>query len=251
MPYTESPARLPGWTLLRNPDTKSVRYRSPTGVEVGQWAYKSAFKHYEKTGQVPNEPLGERWKKYQKDGGSSYQDKPASNILSSEFAVPNTDETVVLELPDPRPTPNSRSKAGLFTAREFADAFSTLFVILTSLIAVASQLPEAQMTDMEVKAISIPLANIIERSKYNKMVGSLVVGKSDWMTLGYALYIYFDRVSNSAKERRNAVRQSVGTSGTSPGYGPVGHTGSGNGTIPAGVALRTTPTGLRGITRDG
>lgn len=249
MPLMESAARLPGWTLIRNPDTKSVRYRTPKGIEVGQWAYKSAFKHYQKTGIAPDEPLGERWKKYQKNDGPYSSNKSGSSILSAELPVADSDETLTIELPEPKPAPASRTKSGLFTSRELSDGFATILVILTSMIAMSLTLPAAQMTDAEVKAIAIPLANIVERSKYNKTIGTMVVGKSDYLTLGYALFTYINRVTDAAREMRDAKRS--GNAQQAQGYSPAGTNGHGTGAAGPTVALRTAPSGLRGFTGNG
>ena len=244
----ESDARVPGWTLLKAPG-KGVRYRAPDGSEVGYYAYKSALTHYEKTGVAPQSPLGTRWMQYQKEGASIFStDSHDKSSMRKEFTLPNTDETLVLDMPDPKPTPSSKTKSGLFNSKELSDGIITLLVILTSVLAVATQLPEAQMSEVELKAIAVPLGNIIERSKYNKAVGSLIVGKSDYLTLGYALYIYVDRVSSAARVRKqNAVNQPVGNASQAQGYGAYNGAGGNLGPL-NGVSLRTSPSGLRGYT---
>lgn len=250
MPVTESPARIPGWTLMRNPDTKSVRYRAPDGSEVGAWAYNTTYKHYQKTGEALHSPLGTRWQHYSNSGGFSSRNQPNKDESPSKIHVPVTeDDELVLELPEPKLTPASKSRSGLFTARELSDGFSAVFVILTSIMAMALALPEAQMTPTELKAISIPLGNIIERSKYNKSIGSVIVGKTDWFTLGYALFMYTERVSTSARERKaqkNAQPAGLTQQNAQPGPAAGGSNGSYNGY--AGVPLHPSPAGLRGFT---
>lgn len=253
----ESDARVPGWTLLKAPG-KGVRYRAPDGSEVGYYAYKSALTHYEKTGVAPQSPLGTRWMQYQKDGASIFsQGSHERTSMRKEINIPDTDETLVLDLPEPKSTPSSRTKSGLFSAKELSDGAITLLVILTSLIAVSTQLPEAQMSEIELKAIAVPLGNIVERSKYNRAVGSLIVGKSDYLTLGYALYVYIDRVSSAARERKqHATHQPIGNAGQAQGnYGAYTGTAAGvsNGNIGPlnGIALRAAPSGLRGYTPNG
>ena len=246
MPVLESPARLPGWTLLRYPDRKGVRYRAPDGNEVGAWAYNTALSSYRKTGDPPQSPVGTSWKKFQNNAGVSSRKSPVNDEMTSFIDVPGTDEAISLDLPQTRPTPASRTKTGLFTAKEMSEGIQTLLVILTSLMAVATSIPEAQMTETEVKAISIPLANILERSKYNKVIGNMIVGKSDYLTLGYALYVYASRVAGAARERRDA-NQSIGPLGKVE-TAPVPGTAAGLNGNGAGVPLRSAPTGLRGYT---
>lgn len=244
MPVMESPARLPGWTLLRYPDRKGVRYRAPDGNEVGAWAYNTALSSYKKTGDPPQSPVGTSWKRFQNDAGVSSRKSSVNDEMMSFIDVPGTDESISLDLPKVSTTPASRTKSGLFTAKEMSEGIQTLLVILTSLMAVATSLPEAQMTENEVRAISIPLANIFERSKYNKVIGNMIVGKSDYLTLGYALYVYANRVAVAARERRDA-NQPIGPIGKVE-TAPVPGTGlNGNGT---GVPLRSAPSGLRGYT---
>lgn len=246
MPFQESPAKMPGWTLLRNPDTKSVKYRSPDGYEVGPWAYKTSVKQYERTGIVPTSPVGTRWQAYQKNGNVSSRDSSANSITDAHIDIPIDDDNIQLSIPvEPKNTPASR-KSGLFTSRELSDGFQTVFVIVTSMIAMASQVPEAQMNDMELKAISIPLGNIIERSKYNRTVGNMIVGKSDYLTLGYASFLYLHRTGEAIGERR---KHGKSTSNTSQAAWQQGNNGNGNsaGNGPV-VPLRVAPSGLRGYT---
>jgi len=245
VPVTESPARVPGWTLIRGLQ-KGVRYRAPDGTEVGAWAYNTAKKQYDKTGMPPQSPIGTGWQRFQKTGSVSSHKSPVYEELVASIPIGDDDE-ISLALPEVKPTANSRTKSGLFNAKELSTGLNAVLVIATSLIAVALSLPEAQMTETEVRAISIPLANIIERSKYNKTIGALIVDKSDYLTIGYTLYIYIDRVANAAKEKR--LGQSAGniSQATQPAGGGVGLNGNGGGSA-VGVPLRPTPQGLRGIT---
>lgn len=246
----EGSARVPGWTLLKAPG-KGVRYRAPDGSEVGYYAYKSALTHYQKTGVAPQSPLGTRWMQYQKEGASIFSGKnhdiTAVPEMRKEIHLPGSDDTLVLDVPEPKLTSTSKSKSGLFSSRELSEGFQAILIIATSILAAVSQLPEAQMTDMELKAICVPLGNIIERSKFNKVVGNAVVGKNDYFTLGYALYVYVDRVSSASRERKYANNQSFGNAGQTQGYGPVGGS-NGNGPV-IGVPLRVTPSGLRNFTQ--
>lgn len=239
---------LPGWETIQQKG-KSTKYRAPDGNIVSYYGFRSAATHYKNTGIVPQSPLGTRWKSYQEQHNASFSGgKRDRSIIDADPHVSGeegSDDAFVLDLPEPRPTPGKRTSSGLFTSRELSDGFATILIILTSLMAAASRVPEAQMTETEVKAISIPLANIVERSKYNKMIGMAVVGKSDYLTLGYALFTYINRVSDAQRERRNNAQPS-GTSqqNTGNGNGAVGGFNAGN----IGVPLRVAPSGLRGYT---
>lgn len=243
MPITESAARLPGWTLIRGAQ-KGNRYRAPDGTEVGQWAYATALKQYQKTGLAPQSPVGENWKRFQKGAGSSTRNSPVYEELVTEIPI-GDDGSISLELPDIKSTPSRRTKSGLFSARELSQGASTILVIVTSLLAVASKMPEAQMTEQEVRAICIPLGNIIERSRFNKVVGAAIVDKSDYLTMGYALYVYIERVSTTSKERRlNTNAQSTGyAQQPQPSSGLNGYSGASS-----GIQLPVTPAGIRHFT---
>lgn len=243
----ESDARVPGWKIIRFPDRGTIRYRSPNGEEVGAWAYNSVLKHYQKTGVASPSPLGTRWKAFQKDGTVSPAISHDNSGSSISFDVPNTDEQISIDIPEA--SPRSTKRSGLFSSRELSLGYSNVFIILTSIIAMALQLPEAQMNEVEIKAISIPLGNITERSKYNRTVGKMLVNNVDYMQLGYALYLYFDRVSKAMRER-SANNRSIKDAGQTkqPISGQPGTNGHGTGSQSAGVFLRPTPTGHRGIT---
>jgi len=243
VPVTESPARLPGWTLIRGLQ-KGVRYRAPDGTEVGAWAYKTSLKQYEKTGVAPHSPAGTGWQRFQKERASSSRQSPVYEDLVAEIPVAG-DESVLIELPETKPTSTGRTKAGLFNAKELSTGLQTVLILVTTLLAVALSLPEAQMTETEVKALSIPLGNIIERSKYNKTIGALIVDKSDYLTIGYVLYIYFDRVTTAAKEKK--LGKPTGAT-PAPQQQPTPAGVGLNGATAPGVSLRVSPTGLRGIT---
>lgn len=243
--WRESDARLPGWTLLKNPETKSIRYRSPSGHNVGAWAYRSAQTHYEKTGIVPQEPLGTKWKSYQKDGANVYSSyKSADSEPSIEIPISGTDEVISLDLPEPKNTTASHRKSGLFTSKELSVGFQSILVIATSILAMALQLPDAQMTDVEVRAIAIPLGNITERSKYNKVVGQMIVDKSDYLQLGYALYMYTDRVATAAREKRSHEKPTGNATKHQQTAGVNGRAGSSES---SGVGLKPAPAGLRSV----
>lgn len=249
MTVQESEARLPGWTLLRTIEggkVKSNRYRAPSGDEVGQWSYASALKHYQKTGVIPQSPLGNNWKKYTRTSSAkSPASKDAYEDLTIEIPI-DDNESIVMDLPESKPTPAKSTKSGLFNAKQLSEGLATILIIVTAMLAVMTKLPEVQMTEGEVRAVSVPLANIIERSRYNKVIGAAIVDKSDYMTLGYVLYTYIDRVGTAARIRRqHGANQPAGHTGPSqvPGGSETGNNGA-----TGGLSYKTAPSGLRNIT---
>jgi len=242
MPTTvsESPARIPGWTRLKQ-DSGSSFYRAPDGSEVGQFVYKQAFEHYRKTGVSLQTPPGEKWRQMRRtSSGKTPAKQETFEDLVTNIPIGDEGESIALEMPESKPSTH-KPRSGLFSAKDIGQGLSVVLVIITALLAIVTKLPEAQMTEGEVRAISIPLANIIERSRYNRTIGAMIVDKSDYLTLGYALYVYIDRVASAARERRaNGPPQYA-----SPTAGPTD--GASNGAIPSGLPLRTTPAGLRNV----
>lgn len=238
----ESPARVPGWTLIRS--GKSNKYRAPNGDIVGDYSYRRIYNEYKRTGVAP-----------QSSGRNSSapfsSHESSTNTISGTINEPprldvwQPDEPVRLDMPAPKPTPATKTAAGKYSAKDLSIGLQTALVIITSIVAVALQVPEAQMNEQEVKAIGIPLANIIEHSRYNQTVGRLVIGKSDYALLGYALYQYVDRVTIALREKKYGP-QSKPAGANQPPQQP----GAGNGATPSapGVPLHYAPTGLRGFT---
>lgn len=237
--------RLPGWVAVREPGSTTRKYMSPSGDIVGSWAFSSAKKHWERTGVVPQEPLGTSWKKHQKSNATSSSTKhPNKDEEVFELPIPGTDEVIPIELPEPRNTTASHRRSGLFTSKELSTGFQSIFVIATSIVAMATSVPGAQMTDLEVKSVSIPLGNIVERSNYNKVIGQLVVDKSDWLQLGYALYMYTYRVSSEIRETKSVYQPTGNAQQNKQSDSAAGI----NGTRPS-VFLRPTSEGIRNIIR--
>lgn len=241
MPYaTEAGAKVPGWTRLKV--GRASKYRAPDGQVVGSWAYSSVLKHWQRTGEALKSPLTQKAGIQGSISTQNYQDN-SDDINGLDFSSPQPPEPRIVEIPEAKPTPASKTAKGLFTARQLSEGYATALILVTSIVAVALSLPEAQMRENEVKAISIPLANLTERSRYNRMVGSIIVEKSDYLVLGYALYQYVDRVTTALRER-NGNAGPVGNAPQAQGTGPNGATGV-NGT--GGVPLPYASKGLRGI----
>ena len=238
----EKPARLQGWTRIQEPGKGSI-YRAPDGSVVGQWVYAKAFDHYRKTGVVLQTPPGDKWRQTRRTSSHTAPEKQEHfEELVAEIPIGDDGESIYLDVPEKEPSAK-KPRAGLFSAKEMTQGIAILLTMVTTILAMATTIPEAQMTEQEVRAISIPLASIIERSKYNRVIGMFVVDKSDWMTLGYVMYLYLNRVATAARERRtNAISQ---TTGVAPATPVAGSNGTTRGT---GVPLRPASAGLRNIT---
>lgn len=115
-----------------------------------------------------------------------------------------TDEDVVTEFSLPEPKVHAqrgRPTGNKATEKELADGIYVSLAIITSVIALLIQVPEAAMTDQEAKTISIPAANLLAKSKLNERFGRLIAGSGDWQMLGYALYLYGQRVVTAMSMR--------------------------------------------------
>lgn len=230
---TESPARVPGWVLIK--DGTSNHYRAPDGSIVGDYSYRKIYNEWKRTGVVPTSG--------KKNTGNVILSNSLEDTSTPPLQNPVVDTPLVdIELPTPKSTPASKTPPGRYNAKELATGYATILVVVTSVLAVSKDIPEAQMTDIEIKSISIPLGNLTESSKYNKSVGNLIVGKTDWITLGYALYQYSDRVAKAVR-RKNA--QPTGADRANQGTGD-GQVNRANGTF--GAPLPYTPKGVRGFT---
>lgn len=237
----ETAARIPGWTLISEKG-KGNLYRAPDGNVVGAWVYTKAFDHYRKTGVALQTPPGSKWRNTQRTSSRKSSDTVEQfEDMVTEIPVGDDGESISLELPEPKQSAH-KPRAGLFSSKELQQGFAVVLVIATTLVAVVTRLPDAQMNEAEVRAISVPLSNIVERSKYNRVIGNIIVDKSDYVALGYALYVYVNRVAESSRLRRE-------TNYAGPAQAPATNAanGYGAGTGGIGVPLRTTPAGLRNV----
>lgn len=232
---SETDALVPGWTRFKQ--GKTQKYRSPDGTVYGYWAYSKVYRHYRNTGETLDVPPGPRYGGQQRNTSS----QPHSEDISWLDNEPETGFKI--EMPEPKPTPSGKTAKGLFTAKQLSEGFGTGLIILTSIAAAATRVPEIQMRENEVKAISIPLGNITERSKYNATIGKLLVDNSDYAIMGYALYQYIDRVSTAINERKQANGPIRNDSQVASG----GQSGISNGNGYGPAPLPYSPKGLRGI----
>lgn len=253
---TETDARVPGWKLVREPG-RSHKYLSPDGQLIGDWAYRRVYQHYQRTGEASQSPIratGRADRQPPKQTGTYVPyshpesipglilDAPQPQQQSRHEVPPQQFDNI--ELPEPKLTPSGRTAQNKFSAKEISLGVQTLFILVTSILAIASHISDVQMTELEVKAIAIPLANIIERSKFNQTIGTLVVGKSDYIMLGYALYSYMDRTTTALREKRHGFQEPAGTNTAFEGAAVRGNGYTGT----PGAAIKYSPSGLRGIT---
>jgi hypothetical protein len=164
-----------------------------------------------------------------------------------------------IDLPTAKPRTGSKPQGGRASARELSDSFQTTLLIATSLVALLLKFPDLGMTESESKGIAIPLANILEKSRLNERFGRMIANSGDYQLLGYALYLYLDRVTTAINVRRQnfaAAQQpsqpidTTSATGSSSGLQPA----AGNGYQSTGANLPYAPTGtgrVTPITRQG
>jgi len=148
-----------------------------------------------------------------------------------------TEPSSLPNFPEPK-SKSTRASAGKATSKELALAFETNFLILTSIVALFTGLPEVGMSAEEAKSIAIPAANIFESSDLNKQIGKTIANSGDYSLLGYALYLYLFRVVTTHRSKLNV--QSQRPAAQAPEQGPA--------TNGAGAALPFKPAGLRNFT---
>lgn len=229
---TEGPAKVPGWYIIK--EGQSVKYKSPDGEIVGPVRYRRVYNHWKATGEIIGLPPSGNPKQqvsfssFNSSKTQDYVPDYTSTTFQPQEAQPEEPSILSqIELPVASPTPARKTPSGNFAAKELSIGLQTVLVIGTSIIAMMTKLPEAQMQKNEVQAISVPAANLIERSKYNKVIGSMIVGQSDWLMLGYSTFAYVNRVGDAIREKRqhNELLKSTGHtqpitgSGTTAGNG--------------------------------
>jgi hypothetical protein len=159
---------------------------------------------------------------------TAYQDvgrkaQPSQRPPASPPREDIPDEEPVFIAPDPK-LDTSKGRAGnKATPKELADGLYISLTIVTSIVALIVGAPEINMTDMEAKAIAIPAANLIARSKLNERFGRMIAESGDWQLLGYAIWMYFSRVTEVIRAK-NAQRQPVNRQQYTPPIQQNGHT---------------------------
>ena len=110
-----------------------------------------------------------------------------------------------------------QSRARGATPRELADTFAKLLGGGSVLLAMWLEVEEAAMTPDEASAIAEPLARIINRASWGKLIAKRLIGADDYIALSVALFSYGVRIypllaakaSENAQSRRTAppIRQ--------------------------------------------
>jgi hypothetical protein len=239
----------PGWFRIKS-DSGAIRFRSPGGVEISGRRYYELDSKF-RGSIIPESLILPPPKKPpifypQASTGSRQQSNQTARNQFIENEKPP-------ELPEAKPRPSSGKVApGKATAKELADSFITTLLIATSLVALATRFDDLAMTETEAKNISIPLANILERSDVNTRFGRLIASSGDYQLLGYGIYLYLDRVTKAVNQRReqNAHTRTTASPNPTPTGGagaPIGSPGpvSVNG---VGANLPYSRTGSGGVT---
>jgi len=248
----------PGWTRIQSGNTR--RYRSPGGLEVSNARWIILSQKYRGQKFIPEAEILPKPKPQPTSFFSTKTERVPSGQQKFMPETPSKQkEETPLDLPDARPRVGSKPQGGRASARELGDSFQTTLLIATALVALLTKFPDLAMTEMEAKGIAIPLANILEKSKINERFGRMIANSGDYQLLGYALYLYLDRVGTAVNVRRNNVRQQfaqpVDTSSISNATGAGGvQPSAGNGYQSSGANLPYAPTSggrVTPITRQG
>src|SRR5258708_12029363 len=160
--------------------------------------------------------------------------------------IPN-DEPVFIA-PDPK-LDQSRSRAGnRATPRELADGFYISISIVTSIVALILREPSLSATDLEAQAIAVPAANLFAKSKFNEKFGRYIASSGDYQLLGYALWMYGNRVISTIqakKAQRQPTQQQYMPPSQSNGHTPPATPAPMGASLPPSVNLSgKTPPGV-------
>lgn len=123
-------------------------------------------------------------------------------ITSDENIDAVEDEPVTLNVPEPKlKSASGRPSGNSANTKELEAAFKVNMIIVTSIASLLTGIPEIEMTEAEAAGISIPAANLFEKTEFNKRFGRLIAGSGDYSLLGYAIYLYVHRVSIAINSR--------------------------------------------------
>jgi hypothetical protein len=258
--FKETPvADWPGWVKITSGNSR--RYRSPGGLDISAarfmlLAQRFRGQKYIPESDIPAKPSTKPSTFFSgKTGASgSKSTHPDGTTAKSEIS-----DDKPIDLPEARPRVGSKPQGGRASARELSDSFQTTLLIATSLVALLLKFPDLAMNEAESKGIAIPLANILEKSRLNERFGRMIANSGDYQLLGYALYLYLDRVTTALNVRRQnfaAAQHSsqpidiASTGQPSGGLQPA----AGNGFQSTGANLPYSPAGtgrVTPITRQG
>src|SRR6185312_2852862 len=120
------------------------------------------------------------------------------SILEVGASDSSADDASTVQLRQGRPdgltSSGRQSRAKGATPRELADTFAKLLGGGSVLLAMWLDVEEAALTPDEASAIADPLARIINRASWGKLIAKRLVGADDYLALSLALLAYGVRI---------------------------------------------------------
>lgn len=234
----------PGWYRLSNGGNR--QYRSPGGLIISNRRFTELALKYKGHTFIPESDILPKPKKSFFSQVGSMKTSMSSKPVSDTISVQDTDTPITL--PDATPK-ETRRRAGRATAKEISDGLYLSLSILTSIVQFITKTPGIAMTEMEAKHIAIPAANLLEPTWINDKFGQFIAGSGDWQLLGYALWLYGERVAYRVKEVHFSGHESQVRGTASPNVSGNGHQPGGSGPVShswtsSGGATKTPP-GIR------
>lgn len=240
----------PGWIKLQKGGSR--RYVSPGGAEISANAFMRLQKDYGFGNDIPESAVA----------ATFITKRPARffGTTDSRPSSPNQNQNqheVVLEMdnamPDPKPRPG-KSHGTKASPKELSDGIYITLSIVTAIVSLLLQTPDLAMTEPEAKNIAIPAGNLMSNSKLNEKFGRIIADSGDWQMLGYALFLYASRVTETMQQKGlfNVKRREPGGHAPSASPGSTGNapepSASSNGNGYNGAYLPSSHTSLRGFT---
>lgn len=145
-----------------------------------------------------------------------------------------------------------QSRARGATPRELADTFAKLLGGGSVLLAMWLEVEEAAMTPDEASAIADPLARIINRASWGKLIAKRLIGADDYIALSVALFSYGVRIYPllAAKAQENANTRRTAPPIRQKPTEPVKPAAESNGHYDPGAGVRFDPAALTGWQSD-
>ena len=196
---------FPGWrkrTEKRSDGGNTYTYISPSGETYTKGGFQNLI----------------RTKRIQK----TVEQDPTEVAADIQYSGNALEEDVVqwqspaIEVKQKSLTKSSNEQA---TPSELTLTASMLLLVVTSLIAFFLRIPEAEMAPSESAAIATPIGNIVSSSNLNKKYGKYLRDSSDYVALGYSLYVYTHRVAVQVRSRREYEQRA----GYNANTGAAGH----------------------------
>jgi hypothetical protein len=198
----------PGWTKLQMGGSR--RYRSPGGIEISADRFAKLVLKYKGQAFVPESdvlPPNERNRPAfftsTTRTKTTNQEKATSNQKGVDQPKPNVSDGVI-DLPDATPRPG-RARGPKASAKELTDGIHITLSIVTSIVAMFVKESALAMTPQDATNIAIPMANLLYNSPLNDRFGRMIADSGDWQLLGYAIFVYLGRVSDSISQRGGLI----------------------------------------------